>query len=296
MDIFLNILIGITEQGLIYAILALGVYMSYKILNFPDLSVDGTFAFGGAVAAAFISRGANPWLTLLLAFLCGSLCGIIVGIMHVKFKITDLLCGIIMMTGLYSINLRIAGSSLLSIGNKTLIFNGNFAGIIDKYTKLPVLIIVLILVIIVKIALDLYMKTKSGMLLKAVGDNKKLIEGLGENPDLYKIIGLALGNGLAALAGSILCQQQKCFEINMGVGMMVMAIASLIIGVSIFKRVKIMADTTKVIIGSIIYKACVSAALNFGLKPDDLKLVMALLFFVILVANNFGREKDAELN
>ncbi len=294
MSVMANILTGIAEQGLIYGVLVLGVYISYKILNFPDLSVDGTFSLGGAITAVLITAGVNPWICLLISFGGGLLCGFLVGLMNVKLKISEIVCGIIMMTGLYSVNLRIAGSSLAPIINRETIFNGRLYGFISNISSYGILIIAFILTLGAKLLLDLYLKTKSGMLLKASGSNRNLTESLGQNPDFYKIIGLSLANGLTAFSGSILCQQQKYFEINMGTGMMVMALASVIIGSTVFKKISFMEITTKVIIGSVIYKGCVSLALNLGFSPNDLKLIMAVIFLLVLAFNNFGRVKNAD--
>ena len=186
----MSIIIGIFEQGLIFAIMALGVYITYKILDFPDLSVDGTFPLGAAITAALITRGINPFLTLIASFLIGALAGMFTGIIHVRLKVRDLLSGLIIMTALYTINLRIAGQANLPIFSKETLFNNQFindmlpAGV-KKYATL---ILLLFIVVIMKFILDLYLKTKSGYLLRAVGDNSVLVTSLGKDNGLVKIL------------------------------------------------------------------------------------------------------------
>ncbi len=291
----MSIIIGIFEQGLIFAIMALGVYITYKILDFPDLSVDGTFPLGAAITAALITRGINPFLTLIASFLIGALAGMFTGIIHVRLKVRDLLSGLIIMTALYTINLRIAGQANLPIFSKETLFNNQFindmlpAGV-KKYATL---ILLLFIVVIMKFILDLYLKTKSGYLLRAVGDNSVLVTSLGKDNGLVKILGLSLANGFVALSGSIYCQQQGFFEITMGTGTMVMGLASVIIGMNLFKYIPKVKNTTAVIAGSIIYKACVAIAIGLGLAASDLKLITSLLFLAILI---YSRDKKRKVN
>ena len=274
----MGIYITILEQGLIYGILALGVYITYKILDFPDLTVDGSFPLGAALTATMITKGVNPYLTLPASFLIGVLAGICTGLIHVKCKVRDLLSGIIMMTALWTINLRLAGTANVPIFGEDSIFdnaavNGIFQGGASSY---KVLVIVLVIAVVSKVLLDLYMKTKSGFLLRAVGD--------------VKILGLAIANGLVSLAGSIFCQEQRVFEISSGTGAIVIGLASVIIGTSLFKNLSFLKTTTAVLIGSIIYKACVAAALKF-FEPQDMKLITAVLFLLILVIGRDRKKK-----
>ena len=257
----MNLLVTTVEQGLIYGILALGVYITYKILDFPDLTVDGSFPLGSAVTAALIVRGVNPYLTLLISFLAGVLAGVCTGLIHVKGKVRDLLSGIIMMTALWTINLRIAGTANVPIFGEESIFdndmmNGIFNGTLSSY---KVCIITLVIAVIAKIILDLYLKTKSGFLLRAVGDNANLVTSLAKDQGNVKILGLAIANGLVCLSGSIFCQEQRVFEISSGTGAIVIGLASVIIGTSLFRSFTFMKATTAVLIGSVIYKACVAA-------------------------------------
>ena len=287
----MDFIVSILEQGLIYGILGLGVYITYKILDFPDLTTDGSFPLGAAVSAAMITRDVNPYLTLLVSFLVGAIAGCCTGLIHVKCKVRDLLSGIIMMTALWTINLRIAGTSNVPIFSKNSIFDN---GILDKIPEplasYKTLLVIVILVAVTKILLDLYMNTRSGFLLRAVGDNDTLVTSLAKDEGNVKILGLALANGLVALSGCIFCQEQRVFEISMGTGSIVIGLASVIIGTSIFKNFTLMKATTAVIIGSILYKACVAVAIR-NFEPQDMKLITAVLFLVILIIGMERRKK-----
>lgn len=280
----MDFIITILEQGLIYAILALGVYITYKILDFPDLTVDGSFPLGAAVTAALITRGMNPYLTLPVSFLAGVLAGVCTGLIHVKCKVRDLLSGIIMMTALWTVNLYIAGTANVPLFSRDSIFKNDFLiGIVPKSMKSYVtLIVVLILAVVCKIILDLYMNTKSGYLLRAVGDNETVVTALAKDQGNVKILGLAIANGLVSLAGCVFAQEERVFEISMGTGAIVIGLASVIIGTSIFKKISYVKTTTAVIIGSIIYKACVAVAIR-NFEPQAMKLITAVLFLIILV-------------
>lgn len=280
----MDFIVTILEQGLIYAILALGVYITYKILDFPDLTVDGSFPLGAAVTAALITRGMNPYLTLPVSFLAGVLAGVCTGLIHVKCKVRDLLSGIIMMTALWTVNLYIAGTANVPLFSRDIIFKNDFLiEIVPESMKSYVtLIVVLILAVVCKIILDLYMNTKSGYLLRAVGDNETVVTALAKDQGNVKILGLAIANGLVSLAGCVFAQEERVFEISMGTGAIVIGLASVIIGTSIFKKISYVKTTTAVIIGSIIYKACVAVAIR-NFEPQAMKLITAVLFLIILV-------------
>ena len=310
-----TIIFGIFEEGLVYAIMALGVYITYKILDFPDLSVDGTFPLGAALTAIGIADGlpfigtVDPALALLLSFGAGALAGCVTGLIHVKLKVRDLLSGIIVMTALYSINLRIAGRSNLPIFSKDTIFSNPFltGTVPEALSPYVVTIILFVIVLACKLLLDAYLKTRSGYLLRAVGDNDVLVTSLAKDKGMVKIVGLAIANGFAALAGSVYCQQKGFFDISIGTGTIVIGLANVIIGTQLFKRFGFVKSTTAVIIGSIIYKACVSLALllndihvNLGVirftisvTASDLKLITAILFLIILVLSS-SRGKKAK--
>lgn len=285
----MNILLGLLEQGLIFGILSLGLYITYSILNFPDLSVDGTFPLGGAISTYFILKGFGGELALIMAIVAGSLAGLITGIIHVKLKIKDLLSGIIVMTGLYTVNLFIAGKSNVPIFNEKTIFNNELnksLGFLGNYKRL---IIVLIFTLVFKLLLDLYLKTKSGYLLKATGNNSTLVKLLGKDPGNMKILGLVMANALVCAAGAIMMQHQRFFEISMGTGTMIIGLASVIIGVKVFKKLPFK-DTTKVILGSIVYRGIIAAAIMIGLSPNSMKLITAIIFLVILLISRRDEE------
>ncbi len=280
MDFFITI----AEQGLLYGILALGVYITYKILDFPDLTVDGSFPLGAAVTAALLTRGMNPYLTLPIAFLAGVLAGVCTGLIHVKCKVRDLLSGIIMMTALWTINLFIAGTANVPLFSQETIFKNEFLnGVISsKITPYMTVIIILVLAAACKILLDLYLNTKSGYLLRAAGDNDVVVTALAKDEGNVKILGLALANGLVSLAGCVFAQEERVFEISMGTGAIVIGLASVIIGTSLFKRLSVFKATTAVLVGSVIYKACVAVALR-NFEPQAMKLITAVLFLIILI-------------
>lgn len=288
MDVLMNIL----EQGLLFSLVAIAVYITYKILDFPDMSVDGTFPMGAAISATLIVHGVNPWSSIVAAAIGGAIAGAITGILHVKFKIDNLMAGILVMIGLYSINLRIMGKANVPLLNVKHLFNSG----ISK------MVIIIATLVIVKILLDLYMKTKSGFLLRAVGDNEQVVSSIGVNKDLVKILGLVISNALAAIAGALTAQYQGFSDVGMGTGTVVMGLAAVIIGSSLFERVSFIKATTLSILGAIIYKGAIALVLKYGsiigLTPNDLKLMTAVIVVVALCSNNgifkFKKKKIVE--
>ncbi len=276
----MDVLINILEQGLLFSIVAIAVYITYKILDFPDMSVDGTFPMGAAISAALLVKGVNPWVSILAAAAGGALAGTLTGIMHVKLKIDNLMAGILMMIGLYSINLRIMGKANVPLFNVDNVFKLN----------VPAIVIIAVALIIVKILLDLYLKTKSGFLLIAVGDNEQVVSSLGVNKDFVKVLGLLISNALAATAGAITAQYQGFADVGMGTGTVVMGLAAVIIGTSLFERFSFIKATTLSIIGAIIYKGAIAIVLKYGsivgLTANDLKLMTAVIVVIALCSNN----------
>ena len=284
----LDLFVSTLTQGFIYALLSYGVYITYKILDFPDLTVDGSFPLGAAVTALLLVNGVNPYLTLLVALAVGALAGLVTGLIHVKLGVRDLLAGIITMTALFSINLQIAGSNLsveraidtIFTAAPTMALFGGFSLIVRK------LIVALLLAAVFKVLLDLYFKTKSGLLLRAVGDNSTLVTSLAKDKGLVKIRGLVISNALVALAGCIVCQEQRAFSSTMGTGQVVFGLATVIIGTTIFKKFDFVKGTTAAIAGSVLYKICIQCAISLGLPANLLKLITAVLFLVILIFGN----------
>lgn len=304
-----DLLISTLTQGLIYAMVSYGVYITYSILDFPDLGVDGTFPLGAAVTALLLTRGTDPWLTLLIALVVGALVGLFTGLVHVRLKVRNLLAGIITMTALYSVNLQIAGSNLTIDRAMDTIFTSAptmavLGGLSMSGRKL---VVSLVLAVVAKLLLDAYFKTKSGLLLRAVGDNATLVTSLAKDRGNMKILGLMISNALVALGGCIVCHDQRSYSATMGTGQLVYGLAAVIIGVSAFRwyensgaarrlrevrGLRFLAlprGTTAVVVGSILYKFCIQMAML--LVPSSLmKLVTAALFLLVLVAS--GRKGE----
>ncbi len=281
------LLLSVLEQGMIYGILALGVYITYKILDFPDLTVDGSFPLGAAVTVRLISLGAPAAMTLPAAFLSGALAGLCTGLIHVKLKVRDLLSGIVMMTGLYTVNLRIAGSGYVPIFHKNTVFDNRLVNAVfgGAFSRVKTVLIILVITVAAKSVLDWYLSTKSGFLLRAAGENDTIVTSLGADQGLVKMVGLSIANGLVALSGCIYAQQQRSFEISIGTGAVVIGLASVIIGTNLFRRAAFLRITSGVILGSVLYKACVALAMFAGIGANAIKLVTAVLFLIILVAS-----------
>lgn len=288
----MDFVVTILEQGLIYGILALGVYITYKILDFPDLTVDGSFPLGAAVTAALITRGMNPYLTVLVSFGAGALAGVCTGLIHVKGKVRDLLSGIIMMTALWTVNLYIAGTANVPLFSQKTIFKNDWIGkaVPEGLAPYTTLFVIFILALICKVLLDLYLKTKSGYLLRAAGDNEVVVTALAKDQGNVKILGLSIANGLVALAGCIFAQEERVFEISMGTGAIVIGLASVIIGTSMLKKVSVLKGTSAVMIGAVIYKVCVAVAIR-NFEPQSMKLITAVLFLIILIISMERKSK-----
>ena len=260
------------EQSLIFAIMVLGVYISFRILNFPDMTVDGTFPLGAAISAKLLTLGVNPYLTLLVALISGAAAGAITGLIHVKLKVKDLLAGILVMTALYSINLRVMGKSNIPLFEEDNIFN----------TEYSMMITIVVLILISKFLLDYLLKTKFGFALKALGDNENLIVSLGLNEEKYKIYGLMIANAFVAFSGAVLAQYQGFADVGMGTGIIVIGLASIIIGDTLFGKRRRLAGTTIVIIGSILYRGVIAVTLSMGMDASDLKLITSVIVIIIL--------------
>lgn len=260
------------EQSLIFAIMVLGVYISFRILNFPDMTVDGTFPLGAAISAKLLTLGVNPYLTLIVTLVAGAVAGAITGLIHVKLKVKDLLAGILVMTALYSVNLRVMGKSNIPLFEEDNIFN----------TEYSMMITIVVLILISKFILDYLLKTKFGFALKALGDNENLIVSLGLNEEKYKIYGLMIANAFVAFSGAILAQYQGFADVGMGTGIIVIGLASIIIGDTLFGKRRRLAGTTIVIIGSILYRGVIAVSLSMGMDASDLKLITSVIVIVIL--------------
>lgn len=299
-------LIDILIQGLLYGVLSLGVLISYKVLDFADLSVDGTFPLGAAVSAVLILNGVNPWLALLASLGAGMLAGFVTGFLHVKLKIEGLLAGILVMTGLYSVNLMVAAGSLsgsvsnIGLYNFTNIFSttwleklGAPSFIISNYK----LIVLIVIAFLVKLLIDWILKTRLGYLMKVTGDNEGLVAPLGHSVGRVKIFGLALSNGIVALSGGLATSVNRYYDITIGQGMIVLGLSSVILGTTLLRRFR-MNDTTKVIAGAIAYRMIVAIAIKNGLEAQHMKMMTVVIFIGVILAQktNLGQFKNKFLN
>ena len=294
MNAMMELCISTLTQGFIYALLSYGVYITYKIFDFPDLTVDGSFPLGAAVTAVMLVKGVNPFVTLLAALFIGAVAGFVTGFIHVKLGVRDLLAGIITMTALFSINLQIAGSNLaIERSIDTIFTSGPIMAIMGNssliYRKF---VVALVLAVVVKLILEWYLKTKSGLLLRAVGDNATLVTTLAKDKGNVKLLGLVIANALVALSGAVVCQEQRAFSSTMGTGQVVFGLAAVIIGTTLFRKLSFFKATTAVLIGSVFYKACIQVAISLGLPANLLKLATAVLFLVVLVLGN--KQKGGE--
>ncbi len=289
-----DLIISTMTQGFLYALLSYGIFITYKILDFPDLTVDGSFPLGAAVAAVLLVNGANPFLSLLAAILVGAVAGLVTGVIHVKLGVRDLLAGIITMTALFSINLQIAGSNLaVDRSIDTIFTSGPIMAVMgDSTLMMRKFVVALVAALLVKLILDWYLRTKNGMLLRAVGDNSTLVTTLAKDKGVVKIIGLVIANALVAFSGALVCMEQRAFSSTMGTGQMVFGLAAVIIGTTLFRKVSFVKGTTAVLVGSVFYKACIQVAISLGLPANLMKLATAVLFLLILVLGN--RQKGGE--
>ncbi|MBQ8835982.1 MAG: ABC transporter permease [Clostridia bacterium] len=299
------------QDGFMYAILAMGYYVSYTILDFPDLTVEGTVLSGGVAFGLLVRAGVNPWLALVVSFLVGFAFGALTGFLHVKLGIRPLLCGILVSTALISINLVItvvgmggtwAGDGALStieLGRSvpTLLrtFPANLLPTDFYGFNVQRLVTFFFIALVCKFLLDAYLKTKNGLLLRAAGSNSQYVTMLAKDQRVCKVLGLAIGNGYAAVSGALIVQSRGNVNQGMGIGMVVIGLASLIIGLSLFGKVRFMKSTTAVILGSVIYQACLGLATLLGVPSAYNKIIMAVLFTLALVGSS-ALKKGAEKN
>lgn len=289
-------LFGAIEIGLIFALVALGVFISFRLLRFPDLTVDGSFPLGGAVCAVLISTGTNPWIATLAATAAGAVAGMVTGWLNVKLKIMDLLASILMMIALYSVNLRIMGGPNVPLINDPTIFNMLQPEGVEDYVFRPLLLLGIVLV--AKLLLDWFFATERGLAIRATGSNARMARAQGVNTGAMILLGMAVSNGLVGLAGAMFVQTQGGSDISMGIGTIVIGLAAVIVGESILPSRKIIWATLAVIIGAIVYRFFIAAALNsdfIGLKAQDLNLVTALLVTVALVIPQLKRKLSRKL-
>lgn len=281
---------GAAVQGLIYGFLALGVYLSYRVLRFADITVDGSFTTGAAVAAVLLAQGAPPIQATILAMCAAGLAGVVTGLLNTGFKLNDLLSGILVMTGLYSVNLHVMNGANVSLNNATTLINwfrerGFPVG--EDYVPLAFLSA---LAVIVVIFITWYLKTDFGIAMRAVGDNEQMITAQGVNTSAMKVAGLAVSNAIVGLSGGLLAQEQGFVDINMGIGSLVAGIAAVMIGQTFFARKGLLAIVAGVVVGSIVFRIVVALALHIGLNPMNLRILTAVFVVIALVLPTMMRK------
>lgn len=283
---------GAAIQGVLWGILAIGVFLTFRVLDFPDLTVEGSFAVGGAVAAVLITKGMNPFVVLLFSMLSGMLAGIVTGLLHTTLKIPGILAGILTMIACYSINIRIMGQANISL-IKEVKFTDLMNNLLGKLfpglsasqvTSIGSAVIGVLITLLIILLLYLFFGTEIGSAIRATGNNEHMVRALGSNTDTMKVLGLLLSNGLVALSGGLVAQQQGYADVQMGVGAIVIGLASVIIGEVIFchKDHSFAYKMLAVVIGSVIYRIIIALVLRFGLKSTDLKLLTAIIVAVAL--------------
>ena len=282
MDFYSNILPISLYEGLSYGFVAIGVYMTFRVLSFPDLSVDGSFPLGGAIAGVLIMNGVNPWLATLAALIAGCISGLCTGLLNTKLRINALLAGILMMVSLYSINLIIMGRANIPLLREFTIFD-SVAQLFGTSTSLWLSIgFMAVLAVIILVLLNYFLRTEIGLALRATGDNEQMVRGLGCNTDMTTMLGVSISNGLVSLSGALIAQNQGFSDIGMGIGMIVMGLASVIIGEGLFRPKGVTWVLLAVVGGTFMYRLFIGIALRLGLPPTNLKLITAALVIVAL--------------
>jgi putative ABC transport system permease protein len=282
------------EQGLAYGLVALGIVITFRILSFPDLTVDGSFPLGAAVVARFITDGVPPAYGIFLAIVAGFVAGCCTGVLYTKLKINSLLAGILMMTVLYSFNLRIMGKS-----NIQLLTVDTFLTPLENLPVnrfIPIIAFFFLVSFGVKILTDLFMHTQLGFAMRATGDNEQMIRALGVNTDNTTILGLGISNAFVALSGALVAQDQGFADVGMGIGMIVAGLASIIIGEALLGKHTVQRMTLAALIGSFLYKEIISIGLRLGLAPTDLKLATGIMVILALGIPALKKEKETKLH
>ncbi|AAS08248.1 ABC transporter permease [Lactobacillus johnsonii] len=277
----MNLIVSAIGQGLLWALLGLGLYLTFRILNFADMTVEGTFPLGAAVVVANISHGMSPYLATFLALLAGMAAGLVTGLLYTKGKIPILLAGILTMTAIYSINLRIMGGSNISLIGKKTLLNNEFLENLPQYFNSVALGIVI--VVVITGILIFFLNTDFGQAFIATGDNSSMAKSLGIHTDFMVIVGLMLSNGIVALCGALIAQNNGYADINMGIGTIVIALASIIIGEVAFGELTLNQRLVAVTLGSIIYRLILLAVLQLGFSANDLNLISSIVLALCMM-------------
>lgn len=282
------------QQGFAYALVALGIALTFRVLAFPDLTVDGSFPLGGAVAARLIFEGVDPVLAVAAATLAGFLAGALTGVLNTRLKINSLLAGILMMTILYSVNLRIMGRANIQLLDRATVFS--FMENLETVRYLPIILFFILITVVVKVLVDLFLHTEYGMALRATGNNEEMIRSLGVNTDNATVFGLGLSNALVALSGALIAQDQGFSDVGMGIGMIVAGLASIIIGEAMIKPKTVFRLTLAAVIGSVLYRFIISLGLRLGLAPTDLKMATGFMVILALGIPAFKKDREGKLH
>ena len=282
------------QQGLAYALVALGIALAFRVLAFPDLTVDGSFPLGGAVAARLIFEGVDPVLASLAATAAGFIAGALTGVLNTRLKINSLLAGILMMTILYSVNLRIMGRANIQLLDRPTIFT--FMENMEVVRYVPVITFFLLVTLVITALLDLFLHTEYGMALRATGNNEDMIRSLGVNTDNATIFGLGLSNALVSLSGALIAQDQGFSDVGMGIGMIVAGLASIIIGEAMLKPKTVFRLTLAAVVGSVLYRFIISLGLRLGLAPTDLKMATGFMVIVALGVPALKKGREGKIH
>lgn len=282
------------EQGLAYGLVALGIVITFRILAFPDLTVDGSFPLGAAVVARLITEGVSPVYSIIVAIICGFVAGCCTGLLNTKLKINSLLAGILMMTILYSVNLRIMGRSNIQLLTVNTLITPLESLHINRF--IPIIAFFFVVALCIKFLTDMFLHTQIGFAMRATGDNEQMIRTLGVNTDNMTVLGLGISNGFVALSGALVAQDQGFSDVGMGIGMIVAGLASIIIGEALFGKNTVQKMTLAAIVGSIIYKFIISLGLRLGLAPTDLKMATGVMVILALGIPALKKEKEGKLH
>jgi len=294
LDVAGHVLSFSVYEGLVFGFVAIGVYLTFRVLGFPDLTVDGSFTLGAAVAAVLIANGVNPFLATLAALGAGLCAGLATSLLNTKLRIPALLAGILVMVALYSVNLRVMGGAYVSLLREVTIFDqvSKFLGVGTRIAYS--LVVAGVLAVIVFFILNWFLRTEIGLALRATGDNEQMVRGFGVNTDMTTILGVSISNGLVAVGGAVVAQGQGFADVGMGIGMIVMGLASVIIGEALFRPKGVARLLLAVLGGAFIYRLVISVALRLGMAPGDLKLVTAILVIIALAVPYLQKKVQRE--
>ena len=294
LDVAGHVLSFSVYEGLVFGFVAIGVYLTFRVLGFPDLTVDGSFTLGAAVAAVLIANGVNPFLATLAALGAGLCAGLATSLLNTKLRIPALLAGILVMVALYSVNLRVMGGAYVSLLREVTIFD-QVAEFLGVGTRIAYSLVVAgVLAVIVFFILNWFLRTEIGLALRATGDNEQMVRGFGVNTDMTTILGVSISNGLVAVGGAVVAQGQGFADVGMGIGMIVMGLASVIIGEALFRPKGVARLLLAVLGGAFIYRLVISVALRLGMAPGDLKLVTAILVIIALAVPYLQKKVQRE--